>query len=380
MKTLLIVADDPATARALGDEFSSLEPGLTVLKASGTGEARELLSERAVDLILADLDGAEAPCYELASWTTSHCPDTSFFVMSRPNGTSSVAAVASSGIVTCFTKPVDARAALQRFGETISQSVRGFVQNVSLASLLQLLEMERKTCHLTVSCADQRGELTVRAGVLVHARCADVTGEAAAIAIVAWPNPAVTIAHSCDAAPATIERSLGFIVMEAMRVQDEAARANSQGSDGRGSNWPPPEHRTWRPTGAPLFGSLPPPSERARRLNGDFSPSSGATLLAVVDVTTGAVLQYAAAHGSPVNELAHNASQVLQHEIATLRLCDAGSLEELVLSTTTRCDVIRPLSANEFALLVFVPQETNLVMARLELEQFIACAAAQRTP
>jgi hypothetical protein len=40
--------------------------------------------------------------------------------------------------------------------------------------------------------------------------------------------------------------------------------------------------------------------------------------------------------------------------------------------------VIRPLSATEFALLVFVPGETNLVMARLELEQFVASVQSRR--
>jgi hypothetical protein len=95
-------------------------------------------------------------------------------------------------------------------------------------------------------------------------------------------------------------------------------------------------------------------------------------MLAVVATSTGEVLRYMASNGCPVNELASMASQVLQHEIRTLRLCDAAEgLEELVLSTTSRCDVIRPLGASEFALLVFAPEETNLVMARLVLEHFL---------
>jgi hypothetical protein len=78
------------------------------------------------------------------------------------------------------------------------------------------------------------------------------------------------------------------------------------------------------------------------------------------------------------------ASQVLQQEAAMLKLCiETEGVEELVLSTSSRCDVIRPLNAHAFALLVFAPEDTNLVMARLELEQFIVAnqfLAVQRTP
>jgi hypothetical protein len=67
-----------------------------------------------------------------------------------------------------------------------------------------------------------------------------------------------------------------------------------------------------------------------------------------------------------------------------LKLCvESEGVEELVLSTSSRCDVIRPLNQHAFALLVFAPEETNLVMARIELEQFIVAnqfLAAQRTP
>jgi hypothetical protein len=78
------------------------------------------------------------------------------------------------------------------------------------------------------------------------------------------------------------------------------------------------------------------------------------------------------------------ASQVLLQQASILKLCiETEGVEELVLSTSSRCDVIRPVTANAFALLVFAPDETNLMMARIELDQFIIAhrlLAAQRTP
>jgi predicted regulator of Ras-like GTPase activity (Roadblock/LC7/MglB family) len=88
---------------------------------------------------------------------------------------------------------------------------------------------------------------------------------------------------------------------------------------------------------------------------------------------SGKVLRSAVKDACPVEELAKTAALVLQQEARTLDLFNsAEGVEELVLSTTHRCDLIRPLGDHkEFALLVFAPDETNLVMARLELEQFI---------
>jgi len=102
---------------------------------------------------------------------------------------------------------------------------------------------------------------------------------------------------------------------------------------------------------------------------------SGTSAIAVVDTATGAVLRSASKDGVPLAELACMAALVLRHQTTTLNLFNtAEGVEELVLSTTGRCDVIRPLngSGSQFALLVFEPEETNLVMARLELDRFIA--------
>jgi hypothetical protein len=232
--------------------------------------------------------------------------------------------------------------------------------------------MEQKTCRLSVESEDRQGTLVVRRGALVHAQCGDLSGQPAAVAIVAWTNAKIAISgHRGFEAP-TIQQSLGFIVMEAMRLQDEAARGVRGTSEHSASAWPPPR-RTWRPSAIPKESDRPPALGSPAKATGDSALPSGAQLLAVVDAETGTVLRHVAAQGCQLDELARMAAQVLRHELKALGLCDEPEgLEELVLSTTSRCDVIRPLGAREFALLVFAPEETNLVMARFELQQFIA--------
>ena len=376
MTRLLIVEDDPVQAKALARALSQMRPDFTVWTSGNGVEATRLMSERGVDVVLTDLQMPEMDGFELLAWILTNNPELSVFAMSA-YGTEDTARRLNGlglGAIESFTKPVDAQAVLGRVTDALSQSVHGHVRNVSLASFVQLLEMERKSCSLTVRCDDQTGLLVVHKGSLIDARVGTTHGDAAAIAIIAWPNPSIVISRSAASGPPTIQKPLGFIVMEAMRVQDEALRDSTQQCDGTGSVWPA-AGRSWRP-GAAAESNLP---GRLARANEMLLPS-GARALAIIDTATGSILHSAARDGCPVAELARMAAQVLRHEMTTLSLCDTEEgIEELVLSTTTRCDVIRPLDpgAREFALLVFAPEDTNLVMARLELSRFIEI---QRTP
>jgi len=373
MTRLLIVEDDPAQARSLSRAFSKLRPDFTILTSSNGIEATVLMKERGVDLVLTDLQMAEMDGFELLAWILSNCPDVSVFTMSAFGTDETAERLNALGAIENFQKPVDPKAVLTRIVDALSQSVRGHVQNVSLASFLQLMEMERKTCSLAIRCDDKMGVLVIRKGQLVDAGTGDLRGEDAAIAIVAWSNPSITISKTCDSGPVTIEKPLGFIVMEAMRVQDESVRNLPVAADA--SVYPPPP-RTMRPSAAPFDSVLPVRTHSNAPSNGhvDWGLPNGTRAIAIVDAATGSVLRSTVKDGCPLDELARMAAVVLQHETRTLGLCNLSEgIEELVMSTTLRCDVIRPLGGRaEFALLVFSPDETNLMMARLELEQFIA--------
>jgi len=379
MTRLLIVEDDVEQARGMARVFSKLRPDLTILTAHNGVEATALMSERGVDLVLTDLRMPEMDGFALVAWMNNTAPDVPVFTMSGYDAVDAAAKLQGLGGIECFAKPLDARAVLTRLSDALSQSVRGHVQNVSLASFLQLLEMERKSCTLTINCDDKRGVLLVQKGVLVGAHTGELQGQTAAIAIIAWPCPSIAISRHVAPHPVTIQAPLGFILMEAMRIQDEEARSLSERAP---DSVMPAPRRTWRPPGSP--SQWPMAAESLLPLNGELGLPSGARGLAVVDTATGRLLHAASRPDCPLGELALMASQVLLQQTAMLKVCaESEGVEELVLSTSMRCDVIRPLGANAFALLIFAPEETNLVMARLELEHFVAAhrpPPAQRTP
>jgi hypothetical protein len=366
MTRVLIAEADIDQVRALCQIFQKKRPDLTISTAGTTAAATRQMREQAVDFLLIGSPLDDAGSLDLVAWALEHSPETETLSM---NG---VGVVESPGRTAW--RAFEPEEVLARTCDALNQTVRGYLDNVSLASLLQLLEMERKTCTLSVTCGPRDGVLVVSKGVLVGARTGDLQGEAGAIAIVAWPGANVTLSRRPVDAGIEIHSSLGFILIEAMRLVDEAARHRGKG-EGSSPTWPIPK-RTYRPpaingSGATFDSARPP---------GELGLPSGASGLAVVEISTGNVLRSASREDCPIGELARLASQLLLQESATLRLCgETEGVEELVLSTTTRCDVIRPLNQNEFALLVFAPEETNLVIARLELDHFIAVEKAARS-
>ncbi|RYZ07774.1 MAG: DUF4388 domain-containing protein [Myxococcales bacterium] len=373
MTRVLIVDADTDQVRSLSRAFAKNRPDITIMTARSASTASHLMREQSVDLLLTALS-AEEDALQLLTWVHEHSPETEVFTMAERGALDPEDKRLNGAAGQHFEKPLDVRAVVKRLCEAVNQSVRGHLDNVSLASLLQLLEMERKSCTLGVNCGDQQGWLVVSKGVLVGARTGDLQGEAAAIAIVAWPGANIAISRRAVDPGVEIHASLGFILIEAMRLVDEAARQCGH-KEASGSGWPIPR-RTWRPTHQPQAGA----TFDSTRPPGELGLPSGASGLAVVETSTGNVLRSASREDCPIGDLARLASQLLLQEAATLRMCgDAEGVEELVLSTTTRCDVIRPLSATEFALLVFAPEETNLVIARLELDHFIAVEQAARS-
>lgn len=370
MTSVLIVDDDPEPARALKGLFRELRPDLTIVTARSGGTATRRLRERTIDLMLANLQLPDMDGLELLAWAHEHSPETELFAMSTQRDVDTDARLGELGASDYFAKPFDEQLVFARLVDAINQSVRGTLHNVSLASFLQLLEMERKSCTLDVVCNERSGLLVVSKGVLVSARTGGLQGEAAAIAVVAWPTPSIAISRRAEPVGLAIQSSLGFILIEAMRLQDEAARVSDNGVTG--SVWSN-ARRARRPSnGLVTF-------ESSRPAAGEVGLPSGARGLALVETATGNVLRSAASEDCPIGELARLAAQLLLQEAATLRLCsEAEAVEELVFSTRSRCDLIRPLGESEFALLVFAPEETNLVIARIELDHFIAAHQATR--
>ena len=105
-----------------------------------------------------------------------------------------------------------------------STSVRGTLTQMSVVDLLQTLDIGRKSCSLVLTRNGQRAEMQFHDGQLVHASLAPLTGEEAVYKVVGWTDGAFIIDFQRQECPRTIQHSTQSVLLEALRIFDEAQR------------------------------------------------------------------------------------------------------------------------------------------------------------
>lgn len=106
--------------------------------------------------------------------------------------------------------------------------VGGQIHGISLPSFLQMAEMERSTFTLRISTEDQTGRLYLLEGNLIDADTSGEKGWDAACHIISWENTAIEIEPADSDRTDAIRQPLMHILMESLRVKDEARSAKGQ--------------------------------------------------------------------------------------------------------------------------------------------------------
>ncbi|MEQ9503380.1 MAG: response regulator [Deltaproteobacteria bacterium] len=341
MTRLLLIDDDPAQLRALARTLSVRRSDLSVVTATDGSQALELLASTPVDLVLTDLQMPGMNGFELLAWIVSNAPHVPVFTMTGFPDQASVERLDRLGAIECFTKPLDIPNVLERLLDAVARGVRGHVRNISLASFLQIIEMERKTCTLTVQSGERRGRLHIRDGALIHAKLGDEIGEAAALEIIGWNAPAITISSLFASGEQTIDTSMSFLIMESMRIRDESGL------------------------------ELP----EARDFTAPFP--HGADAVAEITADTGKIL-WSEGDCDGLDELAQLVIALYRAEcsaVATMELGDA--VEEIVLTRREQVVLMRCINNDRIVMSVFSPTNTTIGMQRLELSRVTAALGAQ---
>jgi hypothetical protein len=299
-----------------------------------------------VDLVLTDLQMPEMNGFELLAWILRHQPHVPVYSMTAFPAEAGER-LSELGSLECFTKPLDIPTLLERVSRVLAEGARGHVRNIGLPSFLQLLEMERKTCTLTVEAAGQSGFLYLDRGALVDARTGELEGVEAATRILAWVDPAITILAGCGTRARTIDIPTSFLIMEAMRLSDEEVRTSALPAVPAQVRAAPPLSRF------PVY--LPADARAIALLSTGGRVRTAAGSLDALD-----------AHATLVAEL------FVAERAAVERLGLDDKLEEVVVTTRRHWTLVRPvLDSDSLVMLVFDPERANLVMERRELASFV---------
>lgn len=362
MKKILVVDDEPAVLFALSEALTDKRRGWQVVTASDGKEAMRALQTEKVHLVVTDLRMPEVDGFELLAHLRRNHPSLPVILMTAL-GTAEISARLGADALECLGKPFDVEVLRQKIGDMLAQRVKGRVENISLASFLQLLEIERKTCTLNVAAGGRQGQLYFRQGKLVGAETVDLAGQDAALEIVAWEHADIEISDVCPVNAPPLPGGLAFLLMEAMRLKDESEEAERADED---------EIEALLAAPRPAAVAVPEidPTAELREVLERGRTVDGAVATLLVETRSGSVV---AAIGSKLLDLedAAGATAELARRKAEMeeRMGLRESVEELLVTTTRSFYLMRPVDTGEkhFLLMILDRRKADLDVAQDEL-------------
>jgi CheY-like chemotaxis protein len=100
--------------------------------------------------------------------------------------------------------------------------IQGRLEEMSVTELMQSLEMGQKTCRLALKHGDQKSELYFVAGQCKHAQSGSAEGDSVVYQAIGWLDGEFEIQFNATSDRETTTLSTTGLLMEAMRLMDEA--------------------------------------------------------------------------------------------------------------------------------------------------------------
>ena len=230
MKNVLVVDDEETLLLIMVNRFEDYADQFNVYTARNGKEAVNVLETESIDFLVTDLKMPEMDGIELLALMSSKYPHIPAMAMSAFSTPEIEKKLAQMGTLRVLDKPVNFDLLADHIIRGLDRSHEGGSLNcVSVSSFLQLIKMEDKTCALEVHGENnQRGYIFIKHGELFDAECDDMSGEKAALEIIAWDSTQLFIKDlPRDKQENKINKGLMSVVMEGVRRKDEkdAARA-----------------------------------------------------------------------------------------------------------------------------------------------------------
>ena len=225
MKNVLIVDDEKVFLLSLSDGLKSYSDEFNVLIAFNGKEALKILNSTKIDLVVTDLKMPEMDGFQLLAYLTRHFPDIPTIVMTAFGTPDMEGKLLTMGATQYLEKPLDFDVLADNIRRHVARDdSQGHIKGITLGTFLQFLEMEGKTCTLTVTSNERIGRLYFLEGELINAKTETSEGEQAAFEIIGWDETEIEINYSCKNKTKTITSPLSFVLMESCKIKDEVPK------------------------------------------------------------------------------------------------------------------------------------------------------------
>ena len=216
MNNILIVDDDHSLLTGIKEYFEYTENQFEVHTALNGKEAVKILEYSPIDLVVTDLKMPEMNGIELLAFINRDYPHIPTIVMSGFGTPKLRNKIEEMGSLLFLNKPLELshlRGVVAK--ELKNTSQKGYVNDISPATFLQLVEMEENTCFLEVTGKnDKKGHFYFNRGILYDAVQDDMQGEAAVLEMLSWDKVQISFkSFPRKKVPKRINSSIQSLIM-----------------------------------------------------------------------------------------------------------------------------------------------------------------------
>jgi CheY-like chemotaxis protein/Tfp pilus assembly protein PilZ len=221
MKNILIVDTDPILLHTVVGLLKSQGGLLQIRSAANTQAALDILATDDIHILITGMHLPEMDAFELLSRLAAEYPQTRLIVMTNNASSMFRSKIRQMPAVIHFDQALDISMLTKRIFTELQIDYGGQLRGITLASFLQMMELEGRSCTLLVTTKGKSGIINLDRGKPVAARMGLLTGKPAALHILTWQNVLIDIDYAPTEVSKEITTPLMNLILESGRMVDE---------------------------------------------------------------------------------------------------------------------------------------------------------------
>ncbi len=201
-----------------------------IIAAKSAEDALDSLQERAVDLVITDINMPGMNGLDLLVEINNRFPGTGVIIMTAYPSSAFENKAMMSGSLRFIEKPFDIKVVRSIVNEVLKEDVgfQGTVDGVSLIDIVQFNALSKATAALKVTTGDREGMIFFKEGAVVHAMCGRETGEEAFFTILGFNGGSLQNIRGVHPPVVSIKKNIEALLFETVAKSDEMASQNNE--------------------------------------------------------------------------------------------------------------------------------------------------------
>ena len=202
---ILLVDDDKNFLLSLSEGLKSRDKDIeTIIAENGKAAVKQLMSHD-IDLVISDLKMPEMDGIQVLIYISNHYSKIPVIVITAFSTPDIENELNSMGMFQLLEKPIDFSVLIQSINRAIEAKSDFRVNHCSLASFIQLIEIQKETCTLSIKHQKKVGALYFKEGILMDAVTGKKSGEKGFFEILSWESPKIQVKNKCQKKKRMIE-------------------------------------------------------------------------------------------------------------------------------------------------------------------------------